>query len=64
MPPRVRYGTSCFLIRELGVCVLLESNGEGFGYTCDPPGARGAREGEALAECKTNPKGTYVNGMY
>jgi hypothetical protein len=32
LPPRVRYGTSCLLIRKLWVCVLFESNGEGYGY--------------------------------
>jgi hypothetical protein len=31
--PRVRYGTACLLIRELWVCVLFESNEEGYGYT-------------------------------
>jgi hypothetical protein len=44
------------LIRELWVCVLFESNREGYGYTWDPPGARGARDGETVTECKTNPK--------
>jgi hypothetical protein len=39
---------------ELWVCVLFEINGEGYGYTWDPPSATGAREGETLAECKTN----------
>jgi hypothetical protein len=33
VPPRVRYGTACLLIRELWVCVLFGSNGEGYGYT-------------------------------
>jgi hypothetical protein len=42
VPPHVRYGTTCLLIRELWVCVLFESNGEGYGHTWDPPGARGA----------------------
>jgi hypothetical protein len=37
VPPRVRYGTTCLLIRELWVCVLFESNREGYGYTWDPP---------------------------
>jgi hypothetical protein len=32
VPPRVRYGTACLLIRELWLCVLFESNGEGYGY--------------------------------
>jgi hypothetical protein len=41
---------------ELWVCVLFESNGEGYGYTWDPSGARGARDGETLAECKIDPK--------
>jgi hypothetical protein len=56
MPPHVRYGTTCLLIRELWVCVLFESNGEGYGYTWDPPGARGAQYGESLAKFKTGPK--------
>jgi hypothetical protein len=29
---------------------------EGYDYTWDPPGARGAREGKTLVECKTDPK--------
>jgi hypothetical protein len=33
VPPCVRYGTDCLLIRELWVCVLIESNGEGYGCT-------------------------------
>jgi hypothetical protein len=33
VPPRVRYGMTCLLIRELWVCVLFGSNGEGYGYT-------------------------------
>jgi hypothetical protein len=56
VPQRVRYGTTCLLIMELCVCVLFESNREGYGYIWDPPGPRGAREGETLAECKTDPK--------
>jgi hypothetical protein len=40
--PRVRYETACLLIMELWVCVLFESNREGYGYTWDLPGARGA----------------------
>jgi hypothetical protein len=56
VPPRVRYGTTYLLIRELWVFVLFETNGEGYGYTWDPSGARGARDGESLAECKTDPK--------
>jgi hypothetical protein len=54
--PHVRYRTACLLIREFWVCVLFESNREVYGYTWDPPGARGARDGETLAECKTGPK--------
>jgi hypothetical protein len=49
VPPRIRYGMTCLLIRELWVCALFESNG-------DPSGARGARDGESLAECKAGPK--------
>jgi hypothetical protein len=56
VPPRVQYGMTSLLIRELWVCVLFESNREGYGYTWDPPGARGARDGETVTECKTNPK--------
>jgi hypothetical protein len=56
VPPRVWYGTTCLLIRELWVCALFESNGEGYGYTWDPPGARGARDGETFAECKIDQK--------
>jgi hypothetical protein len=56
VPPRVWYGMTCLLIRELWVCFLFESNGEGYGNTWDLPGARGAQDGESLAECKTNPK--------
>jgi hypothetical protein len=33
VPPRVRYGTTYLVIRELWICVLFESNGEGYGYT-------------------------------
>jgi hypothetical protein len=33
VPPHVRYRTACLLIREFWVCVLFESNGEGYGYT-------------------------------
>jgi hypothetical protein len=55
VPPHVWYGTACLLIRELWVCDLLESNGEGYGYTWDLPGARGARDGESLADCKADP---------
>jgi hypothetical protein len=33
VPPRVRYRTPFLLIKELWVCVLFESNGEGYGYT-------------------------------
>jgi hypothetical protein len=40
--PRVQYGMTCLLIGELWICVLLKSNGEGHGYTWDPPTARGA----------------------
>jgi hypothetical protein len=50
VPPRVQYGTTCLLIRELWVCILFESNREGYGYTLDPPGARGARDRGSLAE--------------
>jgi hypothetical protein len=56
VPPRVWYGMTCLIIRELWECVLFESNGEGYGYTWDPPGARGTREGETLVECNTGPK--------
>jgi hypothetical protein len=56
VPPRVWYGTTCLLIRELWVCALFKSNGEGYGYTWDPPGARGARDGETFAECKIDQK--------
>jgi hypothetical protein len=56
VPQRVRYGTTCLLIMELCVCVLFESNREGYDYIWDPPGPRGSREGETLAECKTDPK--------
>jgi hypothetical protein len=31
--PHVWYRTACLLIRELWVCILFESNGEGYGYT-------------------------------
>jgi hypothetical protein len=55
VPPRVWYGMISLLIRELWLCVLFESNGEGYGYNWDTPGARGAQEGETLAECKTDP---------
>jgi hypothetical protein len=51
--PRLRYG---ILNRELWICVLFESKGERCGYTWDPPGARGAWDGESLPECKTDPK--------
>jgi hypothetical protein len=44
VPPHVQYGMTCLLIRELRVCVLFEINGKGYGYTWDPPSARGARE--------------------
>jgi hypothetical protein len=57
MSPRVRYGMTCLLIRELCVCVLFESNEEKYGYTWDLLGASGAHEGESLAECRTDPKG-------
>jgi hypothetical protein len=33
VPPRVRYGMACLLIRDLWVCVLFESKGEGYVYT-------------------------------
>jgi hypothetical protein len=33
VPPHVWYGMACLLIRELWVCVLFKSNGEGYGYT-------------------------------
>jgi hypothetical protein len=56
VPPWVWYGMACLLIRELWVCILFESNGEGYGYTWDPPGARGAQEGDTLAEYKIGPK--------
>jgi hypothetical protein len=56
VPPRVRYGTACLLIRELGVCFLFKSNGKGYGYTWDPQNARGARDGETLAKCETDLK--------
>jgi hypothetical protein len=56
VPPCVWYGTACLLMRGLTVCVLFEISGEGCGYTWDPSGARGAREGETLAECKIDPK--------
>jgi hypothetical protein len=56
IPPHVWYGMTCLLIRELWVCVLFESNGEGYGYIWDPPSARGARDGETLAECNIDPK--------
>jgi hypothetical protein len=39
VPPRVQYGMTCLLVRELCVCVLFESNGEGYGYILDVPGA-------------------------
>jgi hypothetical protein len=55
VPPRVQYGMTCLLIRKHSLCVLFERNGEGYGYTWDPPGARGARDGETIAECKTDP---------
>jgi hypothetical protein len=55
VPPRVRYETACLLIRKLWVCVLFERNGEGYGYTRDLPSARGARDRETFAECKTGP---------
>jgi hypothetical protein len=35
---------------------LFESNGEGYDYTWDPLGARGAQDRETLAQCKTDPK--------
>jgi hypothetical protein len=38
--PRIRYGMTCLLIRELWVCDLFGSNGKGYEYTLDPPGAR------------------------
>jgi hypothetical protein len=59
VPPRVWYGMTCLLIRELWVCVLFESNGEGYGYIWDPPSARGAQDGETSAECKTHPKDPF-----
>jgi hypothetical protein len=37
--PRVQYGKTFLLIRELWVCVLFESNGEVYGYTWDSPDA-------------------------
>jgi hypothetical protein len=46
VPPRVRYGTACLLIWELWVYALIESNGEGYAYTWDPPGARGPEMGK------------------
>jgi hypothetical protein len=57
VPPGVQYGTTCILISEHWVYILFESNGEGYGYTWDPPRVRGARDGESLVECKTDPKG-------
>jgi hypothetical protein len=39
VPSRVCYGMTCLLVRELWVCVLFESNGEGYGYIWDAPGA-------------------------
>jgi hypothetical protein len=33
VPPRVRYGTTCLLIKKLLVCALFESNGEEYGDT-------------------------------
>jgi hypothetical protein len=54
VPLCIRYATTCLLIRKLWVCVLLESNREGYGYTWDLPSARGTRDGESLAECKTD----------
>jgi hypothetical protein len=33
VPPHDRYGTACLPIRELWVCVMFESNGEGHGCT-------------------------------
>jgi hypothetical protein len=44
---------------NLWVCVLLEINGEGYGYTCELLVARGVPEGETLAECKTGPNGPW-----
>jgi hypothetical protein len=57
VPPHIWYRTTCLLIRELLACVLFESNGEGYGYTWDPPSVRGALDGKTLAECKTGLKG-------
>jgi hypothetical protein len=54
VPPRVRCGIACLLIKKLWVCVLFESNREG--CTWYPTSARGARDGETLVECKTDPK--------
>jgi hypothetical protein len=55
--PHIWYGMTCLLIRELWVCFLFESNEEEYGYTWDPPSARGVLDGETLAECKTDLKG-------
>jgi hypothetical protein len=57
VPPCVRYGTTCILIWELWIYALFESNREVYGYTWDSPDARGALDGETLAECKTDLKG-------
>jgi hypothetical protein len=35
MSPHVRCGKTCLLIRELWVCVMFESNKEGYGYCWD-----------------------------
>jgi hypothetical protein len=56
VPPRVQYRMTYLLIREFCVCVLFESNREGYGYTYDLHGARSAQDGESLGECKTGPK--------
>jgi hypothetical protein len=41
VPPHVRYGMVCLLIRELWVCILLESNGEWYAI----PASRLVQEG-------------------
>jgi hypothetical protein len=63
VPQRVRYGMTCLLIRKPWVCIFFESNGEGYGYTWDPPGARGVRDGGILSRMQDWPKETFVNDM-
>jgi hypothetical protein len=43
--------------------VFFDSNGEGYGYTWDTSGARGALDGKTLAKCNTDLKGAFVNDM-